>query len=173
MYDPFIQEKVERGVLEGFTCDPFPSKGRSLVNACVLPAWSARQRAGIRVSFLACPFLAKGRSGSAGSRYGRLRLWLAKERRNGVGEKSAANCGKIAGTASPSRALVAHSGRFRVDDCAVARACVRVPSFTAHGPSARATLLLLITLIAKRRSPRATCMRALPRVHLGDRKSVV
>ena len=101
-----------------------------------------------------CPFLTKGRSGSAGSRYGRLRLWLAKERRNGVGEKSTANSGKIAGTASPSRALVAHSGRFRVDDCAVARACLRAPSFTAHGPSARATLLLLITLIAKRRDPR-------------------
>ena len=35
VYDPFIQEKAERGRAEGSTCDPFPSKGRSLVNAGV------------------------------------------------------------------------------------------------------------------------------------------
>lgn len=40
-----------------------------------------RKSAGTRISFLACPFLAKGQSGFS-SRYGRLRLWLVKERRN-------------------------------------------------------------------------------------------
>lgn len=101
-----------------------------------------RKSAGTRISFLACPFLAKGQSGFS-SRYGRLRLWLVKERRNirkNVCEEYTKGIYEIK---SCDQCLVySYHSKWTI-------LATGVIAFTAHGLLRRTTLLFLITLITK------------------------